>query len=123
VLARALVHDVRVAQKGGSSASLHELLTAAASWADAQEALHRLRAHALEKQTECEDLRFQMAQLKGRLGTLNAEAAIEMDAARHRTHKLDSATQAVLERIGPEAERINAHLSAFPQLQAELARP
>lgn len=123
VLARALVHDVRVAQKSDSQASLRELLGAAATWADAQESLHRLRAHLSEKQTECEDLRFQMAQLKGRLGTLNAEAAIEMDAARHRTHKLDTTTQAVLERIVPEAERINAHLSAFPQLRAQLARP
>jgi predicted nucleic acid-binding Zn-ribbon protein len=123
VLARALVHDVRVAQKHQSSDALHELLSAAATWADAQESLHRLRGQLNEKQTECEDLRFQMAQLKGRLGTLNAEAAIEMDAARHRTHKLDTTTQAVLERMGPESERISAHLAGFPQLRAQLARP
>ncbi len=118
VLARALVHDIRKAQKDESNAALRDLLLASSGWAEAQETLLRLRQHRSDKQTECEDLRFQMAQLKGRLGTLNAEAAIEMDAARHRTHKLETTIEGVLERMIPEAERIYAHLSGFPQLRA-----
>jgi len=118
VLARGLVHAVRTAQRDEATPALRQVLSTAGQWADAQESLQRLRQHHSDKQTECEDLRFQMAQLKGRLGTLNAEAAIEMDAARHRTHKLDTNISAVLERMSPEAERIYAHLAGFPQLRA-----
>lgn len=118
VLARGLVHSVRTAQRDEATPALREVLSTAGQWADAQESLQRLRQHQSDKQTECEDLRFQMAQLKGRLGTLNAEAAIEMDAARHRTHKLDTNISAVLERMSPEAERVYAHLAGFPQLRA-----
>jgi len=68
-------------------------------------------------QVEREDLRFQMAQLKGRLGTINAESTLAKDAVHDETSKLDSEIQSKLDAIIPIAEQIVSHFIQDPSLR------
>ncbi len=66
---------------------------------------------------ERDDLRFQVAQLKGRIGTLTAEGDIDLDELRERTRHADQEVQRLLDRIARSSETIVKHLLEFPELR------
>jgi serine/threonine protein kinase len=95
--------------------SLNQLVQKTRAMAELKEAIQRTNLRLSEKQNELDDLRFQIAQLKGRLGTTNAESLLNKDAIQHETYKIDSTLQTRIESIMPEAERILLHFIEDPQ--------
>lgn len=78
----------------------------------------RSALHARElRERERNDLRFQVAQLKGRLGSLNAEGELDLAALRDRTLEMDVEVQSLLDRIAARSEEVVKHLLEFPQLR------
>ncbi len=86
---------------------------------EAQLAGHEVRAIAAER--EREDLRFQIAQLKGRLGILNAEADAELNALREQAEALEAELQRVIELLARSAEPISRALQEVPGVRDALA--
>jgi serine/threonine protein kinase len=66
---------------------------------------------------EMDDLRFQLASLKGRLGGLNAEQDLELSELRRRTAELDKRSDAIMESVAQRAGILTEHFAAFPALR------
>lgn len=66
---------------------------------------------------ELDDLRFQIAQLKGRLGGLSAVVEHDQDGLREATRVLDGQWGEALGRVVQLAEPIVRHFMAFPHLR------
>ncbi len=88
----------------------------AGEWLEAVRSLESLTADALRRERERDDVRFQVAQLKGRLGTLSAEVEHDLSSLRQRTARIDEQVQALLDRMAPLFERIVKHFLSFPAL-------
>jgi len=95
--------------------SLNQLVQKTRAMAELKEAIQRANLQLGIKQNELEDLRFQIAQLKGRLGTTNAESLLDKDAIQHETNEIDSTLQTRIDSIMPEAERILLHFMDDPR--------
>jgi serine/threonine-protein kinase len=95
--------------------SLNQLLQKTRAITESKKAIQRTKIQLNKKQNELDDLRFQIAQLKGRLGTTNAESLLDKDAIQLETHRIDSTLQSRIESIMPEAERILLHFMEDPQ--------
>ncbi len=79
--------------------------------AQAQTSLgHKRAAH--------EDLCFQLAQLKGRLATLNAESSVTLGKTQERVQQAEAELRAELNRLVSETECVSVHLRARPELAA-----
>jgi serine/threonine-protein kinase len=89
----------------------------ASVWVEANGAVVTLIRDASRVERERDDLRFQIAQLKGRLGTLSAEGDIDLDQLRDRVRRVDEAVQSLLDRIASRSEQIVKHLLEFPELR------
>ena len=90
----------------------------ASIWVEARALSDSLERDVSRLEQERDDVRFQIAQLKGRLGTLNAECDLELDALRERTRQVDVALQELLDKIVSGSERIVKHFLEFPELRA-----
>jgi predicted nucleic acid-binding Zn-ribbon protein len=96
---------------------LNQVLQATKELLGKKEAARKLRSSLQAVQDEREDLRFQMSQLKGRLGTLNAESTLVKEAMHDQTNNLDSEIQSRLDAIIPVAEQIVSHFMQDPSLR------
>jgi serine/threonine-protein kinase len=96
---------------------LREAGELARAWGEAHEAAAALARDRARRERERDDLRFQIAQLKGRLGTLNAEGDLDLEPLRERTRRLDAEVQALLDRIASRSEAIVKHFLGFPELR------
>lgn len=63
-----------------------------------------------------EDLSFQVAQLKGRLGSFNAATQLELDDLRSKTRELDEQIERELENVLGESATLVQHFMQFPEL-------
>ena len=93
----------------------------AAIWLETEAQLATLTARALGAEREREDLRFQVAQLKGRLGILNAEADSELNALREQADGLEHALSRVLDALSRVAEPIAQRLAMIPGMRDVIA--
>ncbi|MCZ7684846.1 MAG: HEAT repeat domain-containing protein [Sandaracinaceae bacterium] len=84
---------------------------AAGKWLEASRAAERLAADITRLERERDDVRFQVAQLKGRLGTLGAEVEYELAELRERMRRMDEAAQTLSDRTAPI---FGAHRAALP---------
>jgi eukaryotic-like serine/threonine-protein kinase len=104
--------------------SLVELLRtlggAATLWLETEAQLAGLESRVLAGEREREDLRFQIAQLKGRLGILNAEADAELNALRSQAETLESELQHAVETLARLAEPISRALQEIPGVREAL---
>ncbi len=89
---------------------------AAGKWLEASRAAERVAADITRLERERDDVRFQVAQLKGRLGTLGAEVEYELAELRERMRRMDEAAQILSDRTAPIFERIVRHFLSFPAL-------
>ncbi len=62
-----------------------------------------------------DDLRFQVAQLKGRLATLNADSSAAQGNTQERVHRAETELHVELERLVAEAENLAGHLRDRPE--------
>jgi serine/threonine protein kinase len=93
----------------------------AALWLEAEAQLPTLRARVVAAEREREDLSFQVAQLKGRLGIVTAEAEGELLQVRQRVEELETELSRTLEGIQTAAEPVVRALSAVPSVRDVLS--
>jgi serine/threonine-protein kinase len=92
----------------------------AAIWIEADRSVGSLQRDMLEREREIEDLRFQVSQLKGRLGTVNAEGDLDTSGNREETSRLDADLRRIVDDIVRTAEPVYRHFMAFPELRNEV---
>jgi len=63
---------------------------------------------------ERDDLTFQIAQLKGRLGTVNAESDIDLGSLRDQTMRIDGQLRAMVDELVRDAEPVFRHFMNIP---------
>jgi serine/threonine protein kinase len=85
------------------------------------EQITKLDADLESKQNERSDVHFQIEQLKGRLGTLNAESSINKSTIQEQTEQIESELRTKLNSIVPLAGKAISHFMQFPELRALLA--
>lgn len=90
-----------------------ELARRVAIFSKARGEVARIKGHVEQNHNTWEDLSFQMQQLKGRLGTLNASSGADLDAASSRTNELDATLRKRLDELLPASELIATHLKAI----------
>jgi serine/threonine-protein kinase len=93
----------------------------AALWLEAEAQLPTLRARVHSAEREREDLSFQVAQLKGRLGIVSAEAESDLQLVRQRVEELETELSRVLQGIQDAAEPVVRALSALPSVRDVLS--
>ena len=81
-----------------------------------------LRSRLDRKRAEGRDVRYQMAQLKQKLETLNASSTLDKEIWTEEVNRLSATIHARLEAIPPVAERISRHLSQYPALRERLSQ-
>jgi len=85
---------------------------------DVQVAAHRERLASAER--EREDLRFQIAQLKGRLGIVNAEGESELGLMREQAESFEAELTRTIEGLTRAAEPVVRVLSTIPGVREQL---
>jgi predicted nucleic acid-binding Zn-ribbon protein len=98
--------------KGVLDAAVH-----ASAWLEAEAFCTSLSDELTRCERETDDLRFQLASLKGRLGGLNAEQDLELSELRRRTAELDTRSDAIMESIAQRAGILTEHFAGFPALR------
>jgi serine/threonine-protein kinase len=104
-----VTHELAVAL---SDAGLH-----AAAWLEAEAQVRALSAEIGTRERERDDVRFQLSQLKGRLGSLTAEQDLELTALRDHTADLDRRANELREEISQRAGVLTEHFAGFPALR------
>ncbi|MDB4988737.1 MAG: serine/threonine protein kinase, partial [Myxococcaceae bacterium] len=92
----------------------------ASIWLETDDQLAAQHARVDAGEREQEDLRFQIAQLKGRLGILNAEADDNLNQLREQAERLEASLSRNLDALARTAEPINRALSEIPAVRAAL---
>ncbi|HEY6881091.1 MAG TPA: protein kinase [Polyangiales bacterium] len=101
---------------------IRQLGGAATLWLETEAQLAQLSSRVVAGEREREDLRFQIAQLKGRLGILNAEADGERNALRAQAEALESELQRVVDTLARSAEPISRALLEIPGMREALSQ-
>lgn len=92
----------------------------ATAWRQAQVEIDECRGLLESRTAAADDLRFQVSQLKGRLGALNAEVEHEISVLRERVAEIGAQNAAVFEELNDAASTIGAHLNEFPAARRAL---
>jgi eukaryotic-like serine/threonine-protein kinase len=92
----------------------------ATRWLEACDQLTELRRALDPWQRQCDDLRFQITQLKGRLASVSADGEYELQAAKAEAQAMDQEVTELLDTLTREAEPLVRHFLAFPELRALL---
>ncbi len=87
----------------------------------ARERAVELRSELSTKRMERKDLRFQIAELKDQLSTMNAASTIDQQVAHDEVNRVATQIQAKLDAMTPYAERAAAHFGQFPELRDRLS--
>ena len=98
--------------------ALREAGALAGAWLELDRSVRAVQRDLADRSREREDLAFQVAQLKGRLGSINAEAEIELGALRDKGTRLDAAIGQRLEAIVTKAGPVVQHFMQWPELRA-----
>jgi chromosome segregation ATPase len=96
---------------------LRQLGGRATFWLEAEAQLAPLSARLASAEREREDLRFQIAQLKGRLGILNVDAEASLGALREEADQLEGELSATLEALAAQADAVAQQLALVPSLR------
>jgi len=94
--------------------ALREAGQLASIWIEAERVVATHDREMSERNRERDDLQFQIAQLKGRLGTVNAESDIDLGSLREQTTTLDSEIRKHVDALVKDAEPIARYLNSFP---------
>ena len=110
---RATREDAEVLCEAGHLASI---------WLEADRALGVLERDMSVRRREREDLDFQVAQLKGRLGTVNAESDLDLGSLRDQSNRLDSEIRKRVDGLLADAEPVVRHLNSFPFIRQRMSQ-
>ncbi|MFO0681673.1 MAG: protein kinase [Sandaracinus sp.] len=89
----------------------------ASAWLEAAQAVAAASDRLRTRERERDDLRFQVAQMKGRLGGMNAAEDVELGAMRAHGSDLDRRYGSVSDEIAQRAAAIMQHFAGFPELR------
>jgi serine/threonine-protein kinase len=103
------------------AAAINLVMQRAQTLAEIGEQVTKLDSDLESKQNEQGDVHFQIAQLRGRLGTLNAESTINKNMTQIQTEQIEAELRTKLDSIVPLAGKIVTHFMRFPELRASLA--
>jgi serine/threonine protein kinase len=92
----------------------------ASHWLDIESQLEAVEGRLVSAEREREDLRFQIAQLKGRLGILNAEAEADLGALREESERLGAELARLLEQLSQVGSELLQSLGALPGIRDKL---
>ncbi len=92
----------------------------ATAWRQAKLEAMETRGLADSRGAASEDLRFQVSQLKGRLGALNAEVEHELAGSREVAAEIGATSAKISEELNELATSIGGHLSEFPEARRHL---
>jgi eukaryotic-like serine/threonine-protein kinase len=115
------VRSARVEVTRPLAERLRQLGGSAAIWLETEAQLAALHQRVTSAEREREDLRFQIAQLKGRLGILNAEADNELNVLREQAEALEEQLSRVLDHLARTAEPVSRTLGEIPGLREALS--
>ena len=99
--------------------SLIELGMRAAELRDAAVELEGVARRHIELERERDDLRFQVSQLKGRLGTINAESELEVEHLRGEVTGCDAELRQLAERALEVSRPLYEHLLKYPECRGD----
>jgi len=94
----------------------------ATAWRQAVQEIDELRAVLQSRRTARDDLRFQVASLKGRLGAMNAEVEMELNAMREKASELGAALAQTNEELADSGAALAAHLGEIPAARPMIAQ-
>jgi serine/threonine-protein kinase len=117
--ARTLVGDGALKQLEAAQ-SVETAARRATAWRQAQLEVVECRALLESRTASAEDLRFQVSQLKGRLGALNAEVEHEIGKLRELVTEIGGQNATIFEELHEVASEIGGHLSEFPSARRVL---
>jgi serine/threonine-protein kinase len=100
-----------------SAELLRQLGGQASLWLEAEAQLAPLSARLAATEREREDLRFQIAQLKGRLGILNVDADGTFAQLRAQADQLEAELESTLESLARKAEAVALIFGAIPGIR------
>ncbi len=118
---RELTRDQESGLTRARAERLRQLGGSAVIWLETEAQLAGLVARVAAAEREREDLRFQIAQLKGRLGILNAEADGERTRLRQEAEALEGELSHVLDSLGRAADPVARALANVPGMRELLA--
>jgi predicted nucleic acid-binding Zn-ribbon protein/predicted Ser/Thr protein kinase len=99
---------------------LRNLGGSATLWLETEAQLASLSSRVVAGEREREDLRFQIAQLKGRLGILNAEADAELNALRAQAESIEGELSHVFDLLARHADPVSRALQELPGVRDAL---
>lgn len=97
--------------------SLRDAGQLAAIWIEAERSVTMLQRDMIDRERAIEDLRFQIGQLKGRFGTINAEDDVDTGGLRDEAARVDSQLRKLVDDVMRGAEPIYRYFMGFPQLR------
>ncbi len=89
----------------------------AAGWLEAEQLVLALTERLRLRERERDDLRFQVSQMKGRLGGMNAAEDVELGAMRAHNTDLDRRHNTLSDEVAQRAAAIMQHFAGFPELR------
>jgi eukaryotic-like serine/threonine-protein kinase len=92
----------------------------ASHWLDLDAQLEPLLSRLVSSEREREDLRFQIAQLKGRMGILNAEAEADLGALKEESEQLGAELARILDQLSEAGSQVMQTLGALPGMREKL---
>ncbi|UJR80590.1 serine/threonine protein kinase [Sandaracinus amylolyticus] len=111
------LHTLGATVSRESASTLREVGAIAAQWIEIDAQVTTALREIAVCERERDDLRFQISQLKGRLGTSGAELEIELGAIRERAAQLGAEREATVDDLQERALVLLRHFAAFPELQ------
>jgi eukaryotic-like serine/threonine-protein kinase len=109
--------EPRAAVNHRSAELLRQLGGHASLWLEAEAQLAPLSARLSTAEREREDLRFQIAQLKGRLGILNVDADATFGTLREQADQLEAELENSLDSLTCKAEAVAQIFTAIPGMR------
>jgi chromosome segregation ATPase len=100
-----------------SAELLRQLGGHASFWLEAEAQLAPLATRLSAAEREREDLRFQIAQLKGRLGILNVDADSTFAALREQADQVEAELESTLEVLSRAADAVASIFAAIPGMR------
>ncbi|MEM9189180.1 MAG: protein kinase [Myxococcota bacterium] len=97
--------------------ALREAGHLAATWLEALRFVEALERDEADWRRQGEDLRFQIAQLKGRFGSLNAESDLDLGGLKEQTARVDRGIRELSDELIRGAAAITEYLMRFPEFR------
>ncbi len=101
-------------QNVGAANAVEAAARRATAWRQAMQEIEETGSLVEIKRVARDDLRFQVAQLKGRLGAVNAEVEHELNAMRDRASELGAQMATTQEQLAESGSALSQHLMEMP---------